>query len=105
MKTIKEAASEYVGDKEAFIDGVKFAHRWISVEDELPESNRVVLVKNDRDRKSVGWYIQVYTDWVIAEFPSSTKEFGNVIHWRPIELPPAPKEACARRRKPQKYKN
>ncbi|MDR1348155.1 MAG: DUF551 domain-containing protein [Prevotellaceae bacterium] len=57
MKTIKEAAREYaLGNcgietfdylQNAFIAGVEFAQRWISVEEELPEINRPVLTRNN----------------------------------------------------------
>jgi hypothetical protein len=58
MKTITQAAREYAGRREdgarsefgAFVDGARFAQRWIPVEEELPENFKVVLVKDVKCR-------------------------------------------------------
>ena len=101
MKTIKEAAHEYFraaqlgfenpGSENGFKAGVKFAQRWISVEDELPEVKNhgfsdLVLTKNS------------YGNIMLERYDSESKQFngirydcinnndGQVTHWRPIEL-------------------
>ena len=98
MKTIEQAAKEYAQRMEdedgyvgctpcwevAFVAGAKFAQQWISVDDELPEDNGSVLVKNKHDRKSIGFYIHHYKDWAVATYNSESADFGKITHWRPI---------------------
>jgi hypothetical protein len=59
MKTVKDAAERYVGmgtsllgpneaernEISAFRAGAKFAQRWISIDEDLPEENSNVIVK------------------------------------------------------------
>jgi hypothetical protein len=91
MKTIEQAAKEYVDNngwwkrddqpltyqehQETFKKGVEFAQRWISVEDELPESGKTVLIQ---DKNSyVGLACRRYGDW-------DYKYKKMITHWRPI---------------------
>jgi hypothetical protein len=92
MQTVNEIAKRYANkcphgvwrdDAElAFLDGVKFAQRWIPVEDELPEERVFVLCQNP---------FSVF----VASFHGKEKGFRipnaegeyKVTHWRPIEYP------------------
>lgn len=93
MKTIIDAAKEYaltrnnaneiqfLHDFEAFKQGIEFAQKWISIEEELPDTNEfmesnIVLVKNEY-RIATGRYYSNGNIW----FPGDMK----VTHWRPIE--------------------
>ncbi|MDR0754581.1 MAG: DUF551 domain-containing protein [Prevotellaceae bacterium] len=95
MKTIEEAAHEYFREGQlgfkpaanteaAFIAGIKFAQRWISVEDELPEKHKSVLVK---DR---GGYIFVAElsvfGWLDTQKQQYCESYRTIVYWRPIEL-------------------
>jgi len=102
MKTIKQAAKEYrntlssydyenaIGE-EGFLKGIEFAQQWISVKDELPDNNRIVLVKTgsvyDLDYAGnafLAWYLEAYDEWILKKTPKS--DIGEVItditHWR-----------------------
>ena len=56
MKTIENSAVEYVNShwitfpedavKKAFIAGIEFAQKWISIEDELPQYYQPILADN-----------------------------------------------------------
>ena len=102
MKTIEEVAKEFEkenGEKiwfsndhqqgtalciESFKAGVEFAQRWISVEEELPETNefeesRICLIKN-RYAIDIGRYYSNKKRWFL-----SSSNF-KVTHWRYVEL-------------------
>ena len=97
MKTINEAASDYAEEtkdttngmfyadsQDAFKAGVEFAQRWISVEEELPETNefeesRICLIKN-RYAIDIGRYYSNKKRWFL-----SSSNF-KVTHWRYVEL-------------------
>jgi hypothetical protein len=106
MKTVKEAARAHFdtitlpginagGDvfvnvkKEAYKDvfleafeaGAKYAQRWISVKDELPEGAGYVLIKNRYGDISTALYNK-------ARFAIDFEDISdkNVTHWRHIEL-------------------
>jgi hypothetical protein len=94
MKTVKEAAREYAdpghsggtdymtqAGERAFIAGVEFAQRWISVEEELPEFLEVVLVKNKNGFASTGRRGRAR---FIIDLSDMRDE--EVTHWRHIEL-------------------
>ena len=98
MKTIEQAALEYAkkrypkikGEHEVNIDngifansansyiaGVKFAQRWISVEDELPKTNDgSVFVKLEDGRVTTSFMLED------GDFAYNVKP----THWRPIEV-------------------
>ena len=61
---------------ESFKEGVEFAQRWISVEEELPEKLVQVIVKLEN-----GWHT---TTWITenGDFAFNVKP----THWRPINL-------------------
>jgi hypothetical protein len=101
IKTIKEAAHEYfregqlgfkpAADTEAaFIAGVEFAQRWISVDKELPPcSDEDILIKGiDLEGREgivdVG-YMHEKTPRV-ENFVSLGGQLVNVTHWRQIDL-------------------
>ncbi len=66
--------------KIGFTEGVKFAQKWTSVEEEMPEDGLVVLIKTEYDSYSIGYTIDGI--WV-----SSTKYLLGTIHyWRKINL-------------------
>lgn len=98
MKTISESSQEYTTkdslyiidgeyvDKtieDAFVAGVEFAQRWISVEEEMPENNGNVLVKTKYGSISVAFYDVNYKDWCSVE--QRGVAIIGVSHWRPIE--------------------
>ena len=114
MKTIEEAAKEQSANEvrngedndalfcnrfgmkqiieRSFKSGVKFAQRWIPVEEELPESDEIlttVIVKIH------GKKIDAFLGYQIANYDKRDKQFHyrgmlktfeKVTHWRPIEL-------------------
>jgi hypothetical protein len=68
-----------------FFYGVKFAQRWISVEEELPEYAGYVLIKNEYGDVSTAFYAKVNEKAKFAiDFEGISSK--NVTHWRPIEL-------------------
>ena len=102
MKTIEEAAREYIKippDREidsderyfnvniskydAFKDGITFAEEWISVEDELPENDNIILVKTNLGCVATA-YLHGKKSGFIVYGDEAYKEFGNITHWRPI---------------------
>jgi hypothetical protein len=102
MKTIKEAAAAYAAQEErvtrsehiAFVAGVEFAQRWISVEEELPEHTMEVC--GDDEYAHLRLPVLVKTDKAIYMTARRTRHFGTwswpvsangeVTHWRHIEL-------------------
>ena len=107
MKTTKEAAREHI-DKinhkpiiddviRGFIAGAKFAQRWISIEDELPEDTQEILMKNV-DWENVnypegvrsGWYNPTHCKYYTSLWDDNKEEYITSVstptHWRPIEL-------------------
>jgi len=94
MKTINEAAKDYAskqwGDyslkaqervvtKEDFKAGVKFAERWIPVEEELPETNTHIIAEKDNGLK-LGLYFNADGRFMYG----SLDQTSQVTHWRPI---------------------
>ena len=111
MKTIAEKAKEYAnGVFEDFIEsvdfftsedienavkhGVELAQKWISVEDELPEKGKTVLIINNFGFEGVGCYdgkIWKFYSIDILTNSFNIKEcvvggFTNITHWRIIDL-------------------
>lgn len=96
MKTIEEAANEYVASKQ-FLDGgasewvqnifkagVNFAQEWISIEDELPK----------REKNSYNILIKAEDKFeVVREIKNNIFNYeiedlflnGGYTHWKPIE--------------------
>ena len=99
MKTIEEAAKEYAEklnysmeakhnmcpmDFEiSFKKGIAFAEEWISVEDELPENDNIILVKTNLGCVATA-YLHGKKSGFIVYGDEAYKEFGNITHWRPI---------------------
>ena len=110
MKTIKEAAVKYSNEiliakfnneikkeiYDAFLDGVKFAQRWIPVEEEMPElidrgydehglkytkSSESIFIKTKSNEIAMGFICE--NDGWLVDFFINEKE---VTHWRPIEF-------------------
>ena len=96
MKTIEQAANDYVNNKyeefalldilgedtsikdlmNDFIAGAEFAQRWIPVEEELPEIFKQVIVKLENGRHTCTWIMEDGT------FAFNVKP----THWRHIDL-------------------
>ena len=85
MKTIEEVSKEF-SEKSvwacqiSFKAGVKFAQRWISVEDELPEIGDDIILKL-REHP-----LKKYQVWHIADNYDIKLVPVYATHWRPIEL-------------------
>ena len=90
MKTIEEAAKDYSKSKSSaevfrcahetdFKAGVEFAQRWISVEDELPETiyDEKIFLKYPILVKNIDGALQVLNTF---------SDISTYTHWRPIEL-------------------
>lgn len=98
MKTPQEAAREYANDNGFMLDewhdihnaflagdafgyrrGMEKAYRWISVEDELPDNDTLILTK-DTD-----CHIDLIRGWQFKERikPYAVQNFHT--HWRPIK--------------------
>jgi 5,10-methenyltetrahydromethanopterin hydrogenase len=105
MKTIKEKAEEYalevtkkhhsdihslrakfefVTIKNDFILGAKFVQRWIPVEEELPKTGQLVLIKNKEGDISTARYCENLKSKFAIDFDEISDK--NVTHWRPIEF-------------------
>ena len=89
MKKIKEASHEYFraaqlgfenpGSEAGFKAGVEFAQRWISVEDELPETI-------DDEKIFLRYPILVKNIDGAFQALNTFSNIGTYTHWRPIEL-------------------
>lgn len=95
MKTIESIVVEkYLGQRELpahkqlpaenYIDwaqiGAREAQRWISIDEELPNVNKRVLVKDER--------INAFTVGLLSadrKFYTDNNQIVNITHWRPIE--------------------
>lgn len=105
MKTIDEAAIEYVQNSDGFIAkdvsfkaGVEFAQRWILVEEELPiayetgnwdgKRSDFVLAKNIHGNWfKARTYQGVMDGYEFCDFVDDTDMVvSNIVSWRPIEL-------------------
>jgi len=101
MKTIEEAAEEYAlshGDGNryrdseiGFVDGIEFAQRWISVQDEKPPVEKKkncenfsinVFLKSDSNDISIGYYSYMSGSFIVRD---RDLKYMKVISWRPIE--------------------
>jgi hypothetical protein len=97
MKTIEEAAAAYATQKErvtrsehaAFVAGVEFAQRWISVKEELPPK-----VRGNGDSETI-FVKDEFGDYGFCHYNHKNRKWTNgipggdwmgVTHWRPIEL-------------------
>jgi len=97
MKTIEEAAREYsCGDglELSFKAGVDFAQRWYSVDEQLPENNVPVLIKNElgfygvgelRENKWRFFTVESYAEMINLK-QHTWDEVIKVTHFRYIEL-------------------
>ena len=90
MLKINEAAKDYAlskssaevfrcGHEADFKAGVEFAQRWISVEDELPETidDEKMFLRHPILIKNIDGAFQVLNTF---------SNIGTYTHWRPIEL-------------------
>ena len=101
MKTIEDAALEYAIQRhvdaeelkyigryqQSFKAGAEFAQRWVSVEEELPDSKNGYINKEviafTSDKFS---YILIYDDY-LGWLPNGTDaDIDNITHWRPLNL-------------------
>lgn len=90
MKTIEEAAGAFVKEwngyhlpqQSCFVEGARFAQRWIPIEEELPSNVSSILVRNSdfSPIRSTALYQdgKFYPDFLLTH--------DQVTHWRPIEL-------------------
>ena len=86
MRTVELSAIEYaqsiddndytIETESAFIAGVKFAQRWIPIEEELPEKLVQVIVKLENGWCTCTWITED------GDFAFNVKP----THWRSIEL-------------------
>lgn len=86
MRTVELSAIEYaqsiedndytIETESAFIAGVKFAQRWIPIEEELPEKLVQVIVKFEGGWCTCTWITED------GDFAFNVKP----TYWRPIEL-------------------
>jgi hypothetical protein len=93
-KTVEEAAVEYAAQKRttrseqvAFIEGARWAQRWIAVEEEMPkakEKSYLVLTKNQDGFVSSFWMISKIFNGNIYVLNFFKKH--NVKFWRPIDV-------------------
>lgn len=94
MKTIEEAATDYVYSKQfcqgpadkwverVFTEGVKFAEEWIPVKDH-PDNDDIVLIKSDNDCVLTGYWHGNNSGFICYGM-EAYKNIGRVTHWRPI---------------------
>ena len=99
MITINEAAKSHEYNKEknsissvinkstisSFKAGVEFAQQWISVKDEFPENQDIVLVKTDKQCICTA-YFHGKNSGFITYGEDAFFIFGSITHWRPIEF-------------------
>jgi hypothetical protein len=73
---------------ESFKEGVEFATKWISVDEELPRIGEKVITKMNKDKRtSYGIATRIREEWEIdAHWIDHTFSNMNITHWRPIEL-------------------
>lgn len=97
MKTIEEKARKYAEEKTnindilnsyfAFIAGYKAAQQWISVDDELPEDQRMVLVKTDNNCFATAYLHGKKSGFIDYTYGHDAYvNFGKITHWKCIEL-------------------
>jgi len=79
---------------ESFKAGVKFAQRWIPVEEELPEVGVMVLTKMEK-RHGYTWVQNYYStatrlknqgEWQTVNWVDHSISFGHITHWRHIDI-------------------
>ena len=92
MKTVNEAAAEYAAQERttrsehaAFVAGVEFANKWISVEDEIPENQDIVLVKTNNGCYATAYFHGKKSGFIVYG-DDAYYDFGDVRFWRKIEL-------------------
>ena len=66
-----------------FLSGISFAESWISVRDELPINQDIVLVKTDKECYATA-YLHGEKSGFIVYGDDAYKEFGEIKFWRPI---------------------
>lgn len=89
MKTAEQAAREYAESKSTYFDegatiemgasfllGVKWAERWIPVEEELPKEGALCLIKDKFNKIELG---------VWNGYEWQCEDIDCVALWRPIE--------------------
>lgn len=105
MKTIEEASADYAvmfhlgsesGEKmaisamKAFKAGVEFAQEWISIEEELPPTDKIILykrkIRNGQHEKGDNWVISTCFVGIKDGVPYTINSHDKIDYWRPIEL-------------------
>ena len=103
MKTVEQKAEECltcnfdsndIDLSDAFKEGVTFAQRWISVEEEFPEVGVMVLTKMEK-RHGDTWVQNYYStatrlenqgEWQTVNWVDHSISFGHITHWRYIDI-------------------
>ncbi len=102
MKTINEAAKEATQKRsfstldtpmlkekfyDGFLDGVEFAQRWRSVDDEMPENDEYVLLLCKTATEGPFMAVRRKDNfWITSCWRVIFEKMVDVTHWRPIEL-------------------
>ena len=88
MKSKEAAAKEQINwsisnepVEQSFLAGIKFAETWISVDDELPENEEIVMVKYSDDAIYILYHID--NIWY-GGYMFRNEEFEKPSFWRPI---------------------
>jgi hypothetical protein len=80
MKTIEQAQNEHMlykdGDGFSFRAGAEFAQQWILIEEEFPDFEKWIILKNDNTYAAARIHGDVDVKFIKMNFT----------HWRPIEL-------------------
>lgn len=93
-KVSQEYADSFIGSterkfrKSAFADGVRFAlsHQWTSVDERLPEDDRLVLVRLNFNFGCSGYDIARYNKYWRCQLASRCGDGATISHW--CEIPP-----------------
>ena len=74
-----------VGFELGFLKAIEFAHKWVSVENEMPPENEQILVKVEigafAERKVIG-----VSKFSKGRFEKFSGDWVSVTHWRLIDL-------------------
>lgn len=69
-------------ERRGFINGVRYAERWISVEEEMPEDGIYVLTKRKREDNFEYIFLNKTTN---GKWDWNAPDTSRTTHWRPVE--------------------